>query len=379
MTIHDSIPFEEYLLCESCESPLRVLCTLRSEKTDKAIRVGICEYCGYCGYIDRPSKQWIVSFYSKDWDQVSPRSVEDIKNHTELQLGRFKGSRLTAFDMYKELPTDFNKPVIEIGSGYGQILKRFYDAGFKKVYGVENSSHRATRVNEAFGFTVFEGDFGDEALSEKIMQHGPFGLVFSHHVLEHTYHPEDTIREISKLQNEGDALILALPNEAEHILYQVFYLPHLHSFTPESLEILLNKYGYELMLNNTDHDMSIVFGAVKRSNPSPKLVRKSNYFEDGLKRLSNALKVSDISVGQAYELFWEQRAGDTNYSSAKSINQSKLSTELTWKLRTYFWYIKAYVFKRFRTGYDMLLKRLQDGDQEGVEVLYADDIQMMMK
>lgn len=381
VSLPEDVSMEEHLICESCGSRLDVLCTLHSEKSRKSIRVGICDFCGYSGYIDRPQKQWIVDFYSKDWDQVSPRAVDDIRAHTTLQKGVIRGSMLSAFNLHTKLPTDKNKPVLEIGSGYGQVLKNFYDAGFLKVCGVENSKHRATLVHEAFGFDILQGDFGNRRLTDELKKRGPFGLVFSHHVLEHTYHPRDVIHAISLLQEEGDALILAVPNDAEHILYQTLYLPHLHNFTPESLEILLNKNGYEIMFNETEHVSSIIFGAIKQADPHPKLTRKVGYAKDKIERLSRTLKVEDVPVHAVYELYWEQKAEAMNHSRVVAIESpyTAFFMRVAWRIRSYYWFLKANILKRFRSGYNMRFQRLEDQVHSGIVIEYDDAIRMMMK
>jgi hypothetical protein len=257
-------------------------------------------------------------------------------------------------------------------------MKHFSDVGFSEVYGVENSKMRADRVHEAFGFTVYHGDFGSLDISEKLKKHAPYSLVFSHHVLEHTYHPAEVIHEISKLQNEGDHLILALPNcNYEHILYQVLYLPHLHGFTPESLEIILNANGYELLVDNRDHETSIIIAAVKKNNPVKKLARASDYVGQVEGRLRKALAIDSVPQGQIYEVKWEQKAENTDFSVHRQASTSAAFESLVWRMRRVYWFVKTRILKRFSAAYYMRL--IANGESTQNEIVYSNGIQVMVK
>ncbi len=378
--IPEGVVWEEHTQCEACDTTLDILCRLYSEKTGQHIRAGVCDNCGYSGYIDRPEKNWITNFYSKDWDKEFSRTVEDIKSNYKLQEGIVRGSMKAAFLLHTKLPVRKERPVLEIGSGYGQILKNFHDAGFRKVYGIENSHMRAERVTEAFGFKILKGDFGAPEFTEELKQYGPFGTIFSHHVIEHIYDTKAVLQGISALQEEGDSLILSLPSSfKEHSLYQVLYVPHLHSFSPESLEILLNKNGYELVENDTGYATSIIFGAIKKKNPKPVLTKKTSYAAEGIKRLREALKISTVSVGDHYELYWEQKPEETNFSIIRETKLPQALALVDWYVRLLYWSLRKYMLRQFRSGYNMRFTRLPDQIGEGIEIQYKDSIRIMMK
>ncbi len=379
-TVTDDIPFVEHTTCEACTNTLDILSTLSSLQTKKSIRVGICDACGYIGYIDRPAKEWMVNFYSKEWDKTFTRTVEDVRTNYSFQKGIIRGSMETAFRMHEKLSPDMTRPVLEVGSGYGQVLKHLSNAGYTKVFGIENSTVRAERVTEAFGFKIFKGDFGSKEMTETLKSYGPFSLIFSHHVFEHTYNPRQVVEAISALQNEGDALILAMPNGfTEHSMYQTMYVPHLHSFTPESLETLLNQFGYQVRMCNTEHATSVILGAIKKSNPEPTLSKKEHYAKAGIDRLSDALKVTQVAEGDLYELYWEQKPEDTNYSSFSLVHIPRIFFMIAWTVRTWYWHIKTRAFKRFRSGYFFRMKRLPDGEKDGVEIVCSEALRVMMK
>ncbi len=380
LTLTDAVPFVEHHACEACMNNLDILSRLSSESSIRTVRVGICNACGYIGYIDRPAKEWMVNFYSKEWDKTFTRSVEDVRRNYAFQKGAIRGSMETAFRMHEKLPKDPTRPILEVGSGYGQVLKHFSDAGYSKVFGIENSNVRAERVSEAFGFKIFKGDFGSKEMTETLTSYGPFGLIFSHHVFEHTYNPRQVVAAISALQNEGDSLILAMPNGfAEHSMYQTMYVPHLHSFTPQSLEILLNQYGYQVLMCDTRHVTSVILGAVKKSNPQRTLPTKEQYAKTGVARLSDALMLTKVKEGDLYELYWEQKPDNTNYSSLSLVRPPGLLYWGLWVLRAGYWYVKTRVFKRFRSGYFFLMRRLPDTEGEGIEIMFRGDVRIMMK
>ena len=183
LALSKSIPMETQNKCPSCGTKLEAVASLVSCGKKQEIRVGVCVYCGYVGYIDRPQEKWIVDFYAKDWDQEFIKSEGHMRSDVILPQGIGpKGSRHAAFGVYKELDVDKNLPFLEIGSGYGQVMENFKLAGFQKLFGVENSRHRAGLVNKVFGFEIVVGVFGSEEVQKKLKEKGPFGLLFSHHV-----------------------------------------------------------------------------------------------------------------------------------------------------------------------------------------------------
>jgi len=376
LSVDEKMPFDRWLACPSCEKRLRLICRL-IDASDRQVRVGLCENCGYIGYMDRPTKIWMDDFYSREWDKTFPRTLAEIQKGTVLPSKGIKPSRYLAASLVEKIKPDKEKPVCEIGSGYGEVLKYFRDSGFKDIIGVENSKHRAELVREALGFNILHGGFEDENVQRHLIEQKPFGLIFSHHVLEHTYDPAEVVKRISYLQDEGDFLILALPNSAgEHINYALLYLVHLHSFTKESLEALLNKNGYEIIADNSPDDSNTIIAARKTSDPKPRFQIKKNYFNSVSKRIRKGLAFDEIKKPIWYSLYWEQNS-ERDKSEVKELGSSFL-VKLIWYLRNKSAYIRSRFFRRFTSGHTILVY-LEEASGDYFEVRFPDKITFLVK
>ena len=377
LSLDEKIPFDRWLACPFCETSLRPVCRL-VDASDRQIRIGLCENCGYMGYMDRPAKDWMISFYSNEWDKAFPRAIAEIKKATVLPGKGIKPSRYLAASLIEKIKPDKERPVCEIGSGYGEVLKYFRDFGFKNIIGIENSKHRTELVKQALGFNVLHGGFEDEKIQEQLMKRKPIGLIFSHHVLEHTFDPAEVVRKISDLQNEGDYLILSLPNaDGEHINYILLYLVHLHSFTKESLEGLLNKYGYEIIADNSPDDSNTIIAAQKKSAPQPKLKIKQDYFDSVSKRIIKGLALDQMSKKKAwYALYWEQGA-ERDKAKATKIGSGFLP-RVNWYFKNKVAFVRSRFLKRFTQGYTMLVSP-EMTDDGNFEIRFPDKINFLVK
>ena len=120
--------------------------------------------------------------------------------------------------------------------------------GFRRRSGLKPPHTARPRFRAGLGVCVLTGAFESAATQRELVARGPFSVILSNHVLEHTYHADEVIAAASRLQNEGDHLIIAVPNqEGEPPMGVLLFLPHLHSFTRASLERLGARYGYAVV------------------------------------------------------------------------------------------------------------------------------------
>ncbi len=372
-----NIPLEQQSKCPSCENELKTACVFVSEKSVMRMKYGICTHCGYMGYIDRPSKQWMIDFYSNDWDKAFPRTEEQIKNGTILPGKGIKPDRFITASLLSKINFDKNKPFVEMGSGYGEVLKYFKEQGFKTVVGVENSQHRAEMVQEVLHVPVFHGGFEEDRVQGQLQSISPIGLIFSHHVLEHVYNPAEVIQKASSLQEMGDHLILSLPNAVgEHINYALFYLVHLHSFTKESLEILLNKNGYELVADSSPNEFNTIIAAKKVQNPKATLQLKNNYLETFYSRVDKGMSVSRLN-NRLNELYWDQRE-EYDFSQIISSLRNRFLETISWNIQKTIAYVNVKL-RRFTIGYRILLEPVQLTNEGPLEIRFPNNIKFLIK
>jgi SAM-dependent methyltransferase len=250
------IPWQRQSHCPACREALVAVCSLVGQtEPPQVMRIGACQGCGYIGYIDRPSDGWIADFYATEWDSHIAHDASWVKAQPSIMTER-KSSRRLAGMAAGQLPADKSRPALEIGCGYGNVLRHLREeAGFSHVVGVEHSPHRARAVTSAWDIPVVVGPFESDQVQEQLRHHAPFSLIVSHHVFEHVVDGDAFIARAGELQKEGDYLVLAMPDVAgEHAGYITFYPPHLHSYSKKSIENLLNRHGYTVM---TDHSPAL--------------------------------------------------------------------------------------------------------------------------
>lgn len=369
-----NVVLENQTYCPACRNELVPICIFFNKNREQKIRFGVCQHCGYMGYIDRPTQKWIADYYSAHWDKNLIRGKEDILKAVDLPVSGNKATRYLALSLVKGLYIDKERPVCEIGCGYGEVLKNFENIGFKKLVGVENSKHRAELVCQIFNFNVLDGEFENYDLQKKLASLGPFSLIFSHHVLEHTYNPAEVIEKASRLQNEGDYLILALPNaKGEHINF-LFYLPHLHSFTKESLEKILNRYGYEIFSDNSD-DANISIAAKKVADPKPKFALENNYYDAALRRIKNGLGITSMKDSRLRHIFWDDATEDLSdvYSISRPLwYWLKFDAFVRTKLLHRFSHKHSFIARLPRVKYNSI-------DSAPFEIQFSGNIKLLVK
>ncbi len=346
---------EECWPCFCCTKKLDVFVVLIGVEAHSQIRVGVCGHCGYMGYIDRPSKVWLTSFYSSDWDKEFVRSATQMKGDVVLQKGGVKGSRQRAFELHRQISVNKKKPYFEIGSGYGQVMKNFEITGFEKLYGIENSKHRAELVKKVFGFEIYHGDFGSRDVTEQIKKNGPYGLFFSHHVLEHVYDPNEVIHAMAEMQDEGDYAIFAVPDVmGEHMNYVTLYWPHLHGFTKESLESLFNRHGYEVVIDGSPDILNLILVLRRTKNPKAIFKKRNDYFAEAKKRVRHAMGADFLPAGLSV-LVWEQKITEVDTALVQRIKGSLVGGVFLWHLRQLVAWTKSRIFKRLSVQYNLLV------------------------
>ena len=356
----------------ACMRDLKIICLLTNQSRQQKIKFGLCNHCGYRGYIDRPVKEWLVNFYKQKWDGVFSRNENEVKKLLNLPIIGPKASRYLTISLALSLNVDKSKPICEIGCGYGEVLKKFSDAGFKKLIGVENSSHRALMAKKVFDLEVITGDFGGIQVQEALRPKGPFTIIFSHHVLEHTYNPAEIIKNMAELQKQGDYLVLALPNaEGEHINYGLFYLVHLHVFTKESLELLLNKNGYEIIADHSPDETNIIIAAQKVNNPKKIYKLRKDYEELIKERLKRGLCINFLKAGSRNLVRWQQKLEIKDYAQNLPAR--------FWFFKKYIKFIKARLLRRFSSGYEMLVEFSGQDFFLPLEINFKKDIKFLIK
>lgn len=254
---------EPRCLCD--ETELAIVAVLVSDADERTIRVGCCPTCGYIGYIDRVERAWLTDYYATRWDTTGDEAhdvAEEIRRRADTvpDLDRRKADY--AVTIVTAAGIDPSETLCEIGTGFGYTLERLSRLGFARVIGVEPSEHRAAVTNGAYGFDVVVGSFGEGETTRALAPFVPLGVLYSSHVLEHVYDPNDFFAAAAELQEPGGRLVISVPNFfGEPTAIALFQLVHQHIFTPRALARLAARHGYSVANAsfNTTHQVSMIF------------------------------------------------------------------------------------------------------------------------
>ncbi|MGK7873254.1 MAG: class I SAM-dependent methyltransferase [Xenococcaceae cyanobacterium] len=264
-----------------------------------SIETAFCKRCEHLYLRKLPSVQWYQRYYATEWDtgrtasinssanplarfkrvlkklpltQVSLRIIKrhllknsrktksplfnpDISvNRGAMEILSFLFGVAESDGVYYLAKPDINK-VLEVGCGHGYVLEVFHRRGFS-AFGTEASAYRAKSCRER-GLNVFDCPVD----SFKPIEHlGPFDLVYSTQVLEHIATPEKHIKQLSDLIKKEGYLYIQVPYlmHEVNLIHRCHSPVHCHSFSPRSLSLLLEKYGFTPIAMKVDINLQIL-------------------------------------------------------------------------------------------------------------------------
>lgn len=373
--IDDSIPFDSQTHCPCCENKLKSLCTLIGQSGQQKMRLGLCEACGYAGYIDRPTKDWIVKFYDEEWDNAKARDIkhEASKLKPGLTIQQQEVVRLAESSGLAK-----DRPVCDIGCGNGGILKEFENRGFKNLFGVENSAYRAELARVKYGYKILTGNFENENVVEGLKKSAPIGIFTSFHVMEHVYYPDEIIKTAASLQNEGDHIILVMPNGiGEAAVTTIFWMPHLHSYTNVGLERLLNRFGYEVVNDNLIYPRHLIVAAKKVKNPMPRYKPDRDYLSFHVKKIRESFFTDLLKTDKRRRFSWTAKT--YHVASVPAFSSKKLDTLQCLGEYAYD-YVAARIFRKFSNRRSFIMSALNARYTDSpIEIQYDGDIELLMR
>jgi 2-polyprenyl-3-methyl-5-hydroxy-6-metoxy-1,4-benzoquinol methylase len=307
LEFNEQVPLAEIVECPAGDGALRVLATFVDRSGRSRIRLGCCPACGHVTYIDRPTVEWMDSYYLESWDG---HDVEDRSSARERKLETSRKREKTVVTLAKELDVDRARPVCEIGSGWGLSLKHLLAGGFSRVVGTESSRHRADVIERALKVPIFTASFESSACQRALAGQGPYSIILTNHVMEHTYDPSQVLEAAASLQNVGDYLIVAVPNQkTEQPMSVFFFLPHMHSFTRTSLQRAAARHGYTVVNDSHTGSKQLVY-VFQKQHAAPAVAATEGVFDQAVDRYVRAFALDRRRFGLR-RLWWLRRGGPT--------------------------------------------------------------------
>ena len=161
--------------------------------------------------------------------------------------------------------------VLDIGAGWGTLLKYFDNQGFATT-GLELSKPTSTFAREQLGLDIH--NLPVERINELLDQ--KFDLITMRHVLEHFYYPRDVLTSVRERMTQDAKLIIEVPDYGSYDRkkfgtdWPAFGPYHLWYFTRENLSRLMADTGFEILHFHTFMSETVFSG----SSPFSRIARK---------------------------------------------------------------------------------------------------------
>lgn len=258
-----------------------------------------CRACGFAHLYPLPSESKLDEFYRRAfyW-RAKPGYVR--KTIRELDYWKITyGDRLEIFDTYLRRK---KRRILDIGCSSGHFLKYFKEKGWETL-GIE-PSRDAARYTRAQGVDVIERPFQAIPVAEM----GKFDAVNMAFVLEHTLDPARICKKCFTLLRKGGIAAVETPNDFNPFQravkrrfrkesYWIAYPDHVNYFNPDSLERLMKRAGFRLLVKEGTFPMELFLlmgdDYVGDARVGARCHKKRMEFEKNLSRVGgNTLKRS---------------------------------------------------------------------------------------
>lgn len=236
MTEDDIAGFPTLLACPACNAVGKDMETLHLGHTawSHRVRLVVCGECATVYYANPPDENYIKQYYAASWNRKSENSILEGSSQVPPRIKMAKFMTDAGFD-------NRDLRIFDFGCGKGGLLLGLKEAGFRDLYGSELAPMRAAKANTYFPGRIFCGSY-DELPTEKI-----FDVIYSNHVLEHTYSPREIIgRLLSKLNDDGILVFFVPDSRYELVANQTLFLPHLLSMTHRAFQIVGRDLGLDV-------------------------------------------------------------------------------------------------------------------------------------
>jgi 2-polyprenyl-3-methyl-5-hydroxy-6-metoxy-1,4-benzoquinol methylase len=214
------IEFEERIRCALCGGTERTV-----HLAFRDIPVMRCSDCGFL-YSGRTMNPAVMLAYYR----------EGFGSERHMQ-GQIVNARTNGAVLERLLDLKRTKRWLDIGTGYGFLLKRLMDRWKIAVEGVELSLQEASYARDKLGLEVHS-----RPLSEAGLPAAGFDVVSCFEVIEHIPDPKAFLEELAVYVRPGGALVVMTDNFESHAARQLKagfpkWIPHTHisHFGPETL------------------------------------------------------------------------------------------------------------------------------------------------
>ncbi|MCG2694410.1 class I SAM-dependent methyltransferase, partial [Candidatus Parcubacteria bacterium] len=290
----------KYINCPICGENNTEILFVKKEVVESFTNV-ICKNCSLVYINPCPSKDEFDEFYHEKF--LSMRNITSVMQVKSSLSKRDLKIKQTVYSFLKEHIKD-GQNILDIGCGYGTLLNILRKKEKVNVYGIELGDLRVKVAKEIYDFDLFHDSL--EKFVEDEKNHKKFDIIIMHHSLEHMSDPLKALGQVNALLREGGFLYIAVPNvmNINKRLEKFFRLAHPFSFSPFSLNLLLQKASFGIIRFN-------------RSGGDP----------GGMELLAklNVVSAQDMTEGQQYEeVIKYVESADNKFSSLRKLRDGIL-------------------------------------------------------
>jgi len=142
-------------------------------------------------------------------EEEDTRVPENYKQSLKGDTKATKHRAEVVLDLLEKRELDRESRIVDVGCGYGILLRRLREEGYGKTLGIEPISD-VVRNLKSEGIPAQEGDLekGVDSIDDETVD-----AVVCLEVLEHLYDPAGALEEINRWLQPGGLLIASVPNE----------------------------------------------------------------------------------------------------------------------------------------------------------------------
>jgi len=244
------------------------------EKTKKEpFKLNICQKCSFIFQVD-VNKDLIELIYNEFYKHYNL--------DTSVEFQEVYRERTIEF-MKEMLSPDNEAQVLDLGCGEGTYFPFFESLGYK-CYGIEPSEKAIIAKEKNPNATISPKFFETLEVDEFNVE---FDVILMNWVLEHIADMDSFFKKLEGYLKKGSRLIIQVPDIKYYMENQLplFYVhEHINYFTKETLELLLERMGFEIIGQKSGTSPSIIICAEytgiprKRDVDHTELVRTQRSF-----------------------------------------------------------------------------------------------------
>jgi len=285
---------------------------------------------GFYSIKNKPSKDELTKYYSlKYFNQKKNYLIKYSKEEIQYKKNKLNQKFLMISSFFEEGKNNF----LELGSGEGFVLKKFYLNNFN-VKGIDYSIDGVKNQNPDMLKYLVQGDLEDKI---NLVKKNSVDVLWIENVLEHVISPKEVIFTMYNKLSPNGLLAVSIPNDFSVIQkdlvsskfvkkdnYWLAYPDHLTYFDYKSLLKTFNHYNFELLDIMSDYPIEFdLYCDASNYIDNKQYDGKSSH----LKRIKieNMLSsISDKKVNQLYRDYAKLGVGRSFFAVFKKSNKSNV-------------------------------------------------------